>query len=128
MGRCRLDLRRSIFSQRTIHDWNYLPEHVISCASLNSFKSNFGKGSAIDCHDKMRYALQKYNEEGPEYHNGHSLLISYMSYHGIQCSKPQRWLYIQFWHLNIIYLYCMSYYDALKYDLVEGHSLHIPVY
>ena len=38
MGRSRLDLSRSVFSQRTIHDWNYLPEHVISCASLNSFK------------------------------------------------------------------------------------------
>ena len=43
IGRCRLDLRRSVFSQRTIHDWNYLTEHVISCASLNSFKSKLDK-------------------------------------------------------------------------------------
>jgi len=39
-GRRRLDLRRNVFSQRTVHDWNYLLEHVISCASLNSFNSN----------------------------------------------------------------------------------------
>ena len=42
-GRCRLELRRNVFSQRTVHDWNSLPEHVISCASLNSFKSNLDK-------------------------------------------------------------------------------------
>ena len=42
-GQCRLDLRRCVFSQRSVHGWNSLPEHVISCASLNSFKSHFGK-------------------------------------------------------------------------------------
>jgi len=42
-GRCRLDLWRSVFSQRTVHDWNSLSERVISSASLNSFKSNLDK-------------------------------------------------------------------------------------
>ena len=37
MGRCKLYLRRSVFSNRS-RIW-----------------TNFGKGSAIDCHDKMRY-------------------------------------------------------------------------
>ena len=41
-SRCRLDLR-SVFRQKAVHDWNSLPEYVISCASLNSFKSNLGK-------------------------------------------------------------------------------------
>lgn len=40
---CRLDHRRNVFSQRIIHDWNALPEQVISCATLNSFKTNLDK-------------------------------------------------------------------------------------
>jgi len=52
-GRCR----GSVFSQRTVHDWNCLPEHVISCASLNSLKSNLVKFWKGKC-----YRLPWYNE------------------------------------------------------------------
>ena len=37
--RGRLELRKHVFSQRIINDWNALPELVITSKSLNIFKS-----------------------------------------------------------------------------------------
>lgn len=35
----RNSIRQNFFSQRVIHNWNKLPEHIVSVDSLNSFKS-----------------------------------------------------------------------------------------
>jgi len=36
--RCRLQLRKYLFSQRVIGSWNKLPDHVVDASSVNSFK------------------------------------------------------------------------------------------
>ena len=38
-SRSRLDVRKNIFSQRVVNDWNSLPESLISVEDLNSFKA-----------------------------------------------------------------------------------------
>ena len=37
--RCRLDIRKNIFSQRVVNDWNSLPESLIGAEDLDSFKA-----------------------------------------------------------------------------------------
>ena len=37
--RSRLDIRKNIFSQRVIKDWNGLPESLVSVEDLKSFKA-----------------------------------------------------------------------------------------
>ena len=39
----RLDIRKNIFSQRVINDWNGLPESLISVEDLNSFKAGLNE-------------------------------------------------------------------------------------
>ena len=41
--RSRLELRASSFSQRIVHDWNSLPESVVSAPTLNAFKSRLDR-------------------------------------------------------------------------------------
>ena len=38
-NRFRLNIRGNFFSQRTINDWNSLPEEVVSALTINSFKN-----------------------------------------------------------------------------------------
>ena len=39
----RTDLRRKLFSQRILDDWNSLPEETVSSKTLNNFKSNLDR-------------------------------------------------------------------------------------
>ena len=36
--RCNLDIRKYCFSNRVVDIWNSLPEHVVYCESLETFK------------------------------------------------------------------------------------------
>ena len=40
---CHLDLRKFAFSRRVINLWNALPQDVIACDTINSFKNNLDK-------------------------------------------------------------------------------------
>lgn len=40
---CRLNIRLKFFSLRTINDWNSLPDSVVTCTTMNSFKRNLDK-------------------------------------------------------------------------------------
>jgi len=40
---CKRDVLKFSFGNRIINKWNKLPEHVINCGSINSFKSNIDK-------------------------------------------------------------------------------------
>ena len=37
--RCRLDIRKNIFSQRIVNDWNSLPQSLVEAGDLGSFKA-----------------------------------------------------------------------------------------
>ena len=37
--RCKLDIRKFAFSQRTIHEWNRLPGECVNATSVNMFKN-----------------------------------------------------------------------------------------
>ena len=41
--RSRLDLRHTFFSQRVVQDWKSLPEEVVSCNTLNCYKSRLDR-------------------------------------------------------------------------------------
>jgi len=41
--RSRLELRRNFYSQRVVHHWNHLPEHVVMADTVNSFKIRLDK-------------------------------------------------------------------------------------
>ena len=41
--RSKLDIRKFSFCSRIVNAWNSLPNEVIQCASINSFKSNLDK-------------------------------------------------------------------------------------
>ena len=41
--RSRLELRRNFYSQRVVHHWNSLPEHVVMADTVNTFKNRLGK-------------------------------------------------------------------------------------
>jgi hypothetical protein len=43
MGRCRLEIRKNLFSQRVMQDWNSLSEHVVTAITLNYLKSRLDK-------------------------------------------------------------------------------------
>ena len=36
---CRLDIRKYLFSQRTIIEWNKLPSDCVNASSVNMFKN-----------------------------------------------------------------------------------------
>ena len=36
-------VRRKVFSQRTVNDWNSLPQHVVHALSINNFKEQLDK-------------------------------------------------------------------------------------
>jgi len=38
-GRCRLDIRKNIFTQRLVKHWNRLPRKVVELPSLDGFKN-----------------------------------------------------------------------------------------
>ena len=40
----KLNVRKNLFSQRVVSDWNILPETVINSTSINMFKNR------LDCH------------------------------------------------------------------------------
>ena len=42
-NRSRLGVRKNAFSQRIVEDWNSLPENIIACETINSFKTNLDK-------------------------------------------------------------------------------------
>jgi len=41
--RSRLELHRNFYSQRVIHHWNSLPEHVVMADTVNTFKNRLDK-------------------------------------------------------------------------------------
>ena len=41
--RSRLDVRANAFGARVVHDWNSLPNEVVSAPSVNSFKARLDK-------------------------------------------------------------------------------------
>ena len=52
--RCRLDVRKYSFCNRVVNFWNSLPDNVVNCVSVNSFKNNldqFAKDNDVyyDC-------------------------------------------------------------------------------
>jgi hypothetical protein len=42
-SRSRLDIRKNLFSQRVINNWNALPQEVAESASVNTFKNLYDK-------------------------------------------------------------------------------------
>jgi len=38
--RCNYDIRNYYFCNRVVNFWNSLPDHVVCCNSLNSFRNN----------------------------------------------------------------------------------------
>ena len=40
---CNLEVRRNVFSQRTVDEWNSLPSEVAEAPSLNAFKQRLDK-------------------------------------------------------------------------------------
>jgi hypothetical protein len=45
VNRCRLDVRKYSFCNRVVNFWNSLPDSVVNCVSINSFKNNLDKFS-----------------------------------------------------------------------------------
>jgi hypothetical protein len=43
VNRCRLDVRKNVFSNRVVKDWNSLPQETIDSSSVNSFKNSLDK-------------------------------------------------------------------------------------
>jgi len=41
--RSRLELRRNFYSQRVVHHWNSLPEHVVMADTVNTLKNRLDK-------------------------------------------------------------------------------------
>jgi len=41
--RCKLDIRKYFFSERTVDCWNSLDEDMVSACNLNSFKNRLAK-------------------------------------------------------------------------------------
>ena len=41
--RAKREVRRGVFSQRVVDDWNSLPEEVVTADSINSFKNRLDK-------------------------------------------------------------------------------------
>ena len=40
---CKKDVLKFSFGNRVVNSWNKLPEQVVNCESINSFKSNIDK-------------------------------------------------------------------------------------
>ena len=40
---CKKDVLKFSFCNRVVNSWNKLPEQVVNCGSINSFKSNIDK-------------------------------------------------------------------------------------
>ena len=40
-SRSRLNIRKNCFSQRTVNEWNRLPESVVGADTLNCFKNRY---------------------------------------------------------------------------------------
>jgi len=43
MRHSRLEIRKNVFSQRIVKDWNSLSEETVAATTLNMFKSRFDK-------------------------------------------------------------------------------------
>ena len=40
---CRTDIRKHFFTQRVVNDWNSLPEEVVECGTIDTFKNRLDK-------------------------------------------------------------------------------------
>ena len=40
---CRLDMRKYVFSQRVINEWNKLPNDCVNASSVNMFKNRIDR-------------------------------------------------------------------------------------
>ena len=84
---CKKDVLKFSFGNRVVNSWNKLPEQVVNCESINSFKSNIDKFLRKKWGDAMSSTL-------PPSHCQLRLAIRYIRYiryiHGSGSVKTKR--------------------------------------